>query len=225
MVKAVVLVVEDEQPMRELISSFLRDDGYQVLEAGDGAAALQVLTQHSPDLIIADIMMPFMDGFELIKEVRKSSELPFIFLSARGEEWDKVKGLRLGADDYIAKPFHSGELIARVETVLRRAGKQLKLNILKAGKIELDPEYREIMNNGVPVTLTKKEFDLLSLLLQEKGRTVLRERIMFAVWGPDYPGSDRTVDTHVKTLRMKLGSQGELIKTVRGTGYRLEDSQ
>ncbi|MBM7579319.1 response regulator transcription factor [Jeotgalibacillus terrae] len=219
-----VLVVEDEQPMRELIASFLKEEQYQVSEAANGVEALQLFERAQPDVLVVDIMMPFMDGFELLEEIRKRSDIPFIFLSARGEELDKVKGLRLGADDYMVKPFHSGELIARIETVIRRAGLRQPSQVISSGKLSLDLEYMEAKSEGRLVPLTKKEFEMLALLVKHEGHTVTRSRIMELVWGPDYPGSERTVDTHMKTLRMKLPEESDRIKTVRGVGYRLEAS-
>lgn len=217
-----VLIVEDEQPMRELIASFLIEEHYDVIQAANGSEALQLFKREQPDVMVVDIMMPFMDGFELLEEVRKVSDLPFIFLSARGEELDKVKGLRLGADDYMVKPFHSGELIARIETVIRRAGGKQSSQKITSGSLTLDLDYMEAKSTGRLVTLTRKEFRLLELLIKHENHTVTRSRMMELIWGPDYPGSERTVDTHMKTLRMKLPEESERIKTVRGVGYRLE---
>ncbi|TFE02203.1 response regulator transcription factor [Jeotgalibacillus salarius] len=219
-----VLVVEDEPPMRELIASFLIEEHYEVAEAANGVEALQQFKSYHPDVMVVDIMMPFMDGFELLKEIRQLSEIPFIFLSARGEEWDKVKGLRLGADDYIVKPFHSGELIARIETVLRRSGSKTSQQVIRSGNMTLDLDYMEVRSGDRLIPLTKKEFEMLALLIKYKGHTVTRARLMELVWGPDYPGSERTVDTHMKTLRMKLPEESDRIKTVRGVGYRLEET-
>lgn len=218
-----ILIVDDEQDMRVLIRSFLIAEGYQVTEAANGLDALSVIDKTSPDLVLVDVMMPFMDGYALVEEVRKTSDVPVIFLSAKGEEWDKVKGLKLGADDYLSKPFYSEELIARIETVLRRVKPQhQKTTWLKAGPLSLDPKNHRVLVADHEVLLTMKEFQLLSVLVMNKNNVLTRRNLMEIVWGMDYSGTERTVDTHIKTLRMKLGEKGMAIKTVWGVGYKLE---
>lgn len=218
-----LLIVDDEQDMRMLIRSFLVAEGYQVLEASNGAEALMLLEKNAPDLILADVMMPFMDGYALIEEVRKTRDVPVIVLSAKGEEWDKVKGLKLGADDYIAKPFHSAELIARIETVLRRTDpKRRKSNLLQAGVFSIDQKNHRAFAGENEISLTMKEFQLLAVLVQHPKNVLSRRILLEMVWGMDYEGTERTVDTHIKTLRLKLGDKGEAIKTVWGVGYKLE---
>ena len=218
-----LLIVDDEQDMRTLIRSFLVAEGYQVLEASNGAEALMLLEKNVPDLILADVMMPFMDGYALIEEVRKTRDVPVIVLSAKGEEWDKVKGLKLGADDYIAKPFHSAELIARIETVLRRTDpKRRKTNLLQAGVFSIDQKNHRTFAGDNEISLTMKEFQLLAVLVQHPKNVLSRRILLETVWGMDYEGTERTVDTHIKTLRLKLGDKGDAIKTVWGVGYKLE---
>lgn len=218
-----ILIVDDEQDMRVLIRSFLIAEGYKVAEAANGLDALSVIDKTSPDLVLVDVMMPFMDGYALVEEVRKTSDVPVIFLSAKGEEWDKVKGLKLGADDYMSKPFYSEELIARIETVLRRVNPQRKKTTwLKAGPLSLDPQNHRVFVADHEVLLTMKEFQLLSVLVMNKNNVMTRRNLMEIVWGMDYSGTERTVDTHIKTLRMKLGENGMAIKTVWGVGYKLE---
>lgn len=218
-----ILVVDDEQGMRSLIRSFLTAEGYEVHEASNGMDALRLLDKISVDLTIIDIMMPFMDGYELLGEIRKSFELPVIVLSAKGEEWDKVKGLKLGADDYVSKPFYSDELIARVETVLRRSNPHFKQSSwLKAGPFSLDQKNHCAYLENKEVPLTLKEFQLLAILMVHKGNVMTRRDLLEKVWGIDYAGTERTVDTHIKTLRIKLGELGSAIKTIWGVGYKLE---
>ncbi|TDL30951.1 response regulator transcription factor [Jeotgalibacillus sp. S-D1] len=218
-----ILIVDDEAAMRNLIRSFLVSEGYVVTEAANGMEALKIAKNDPPDLMLVDVMMPFMDGYVFTEEIRKTADTPIIFLSAKGEEWDKVKGLKIGGDDYLVKPFHSGELIARIETVLRRSDPHFhKSNLMKAGPISLDlTSYRVFLENE-ELSLTMKEYKLLSLLVTNKNSLVTRDYLMETVWGLEYSGTERTVDTHIKTLRMKMKQHGELIKTVWGLGYKLE---
>ncbi|KIL46742.1 response regulator transcription factor [Jeotgalibacillus soli] len=218
-----ILVVDDEAPMRMLIRSFLEKEGYRVSEAPNGIDALNLVSAKSFDLILLDVMMPFMDGYAFTKELKQKDDIPIIFLSAKGEEWDKIKGLKMGADDYIVKPFHSGELLARIETVLRRAFPlNHKKNIIKAGPIRLDLNAHRTFLDQEEISLTLKELNILSLLIQCENTVLSRNRLMESVWGAEYSGTERTVDTHIKTLRIKLKKHGELIKTVWGIGYKFE---
>lgn len=223
MVNYTVMIIDDEPQMRQLIRSFLQLEQYKVIEASDGAHALSLLTQASPDLFIVDVMMPFMDGFTFAEKVKSVSEAPMIFLSAKGDEWDKVRGLRLGGDDYIVKPFHPEELLARVESVLRRTYQnRQQTELLQFGPFQLDSESHSATLHNEPLQLTLKEFGLLKLFAQNIGRVFTREQLLELVWGDQHQSTERTVDTHIKTLRLKLGSYSHFIETVWGIGYRFE---
>ncbi|MDG4657474.1 response regulator transcription factor [Ectobacillus antri] len=215
-----ILIVDDEHDMRQLVGMYLTNAGYTWSEAEDGETALTKLQQDSFDLLILDMMMPKMDGIALCNEVRKTSDVPIIFLTAKGEEWNRVTGLRMGADDYIVKPFSPGELIARLEAVLRRYVKRDTPN-QQWGPITIDQKGRRVLVNGEEVSLTVKEFDLLLFLCEHKGQVFSREQLLEKVWGYDYAGSTRTVDTHVKTIRLKFGDV-DCIHTVWGVGYKFE---
>ena len=221
-----LLVIDDEPQMRDLIRMILEDAGYNVLEASDGLQALTVVKKHDIDLCIVDVMMPYMDGFTFAEEMKRTSSTPLIFLSARGEEWDKVQGLKLGGDDYIVKPFLPGELVARIEAVLRRTYRHNPDPfVLQVGPLTINEDSYTAQLSGKPLSLTLKEFGLLLLLVKHKGRAYSREQLLELVWGDDHQSSERTIDTHVKTLRLKLGDAGKMIETVWGIGYKLEDSQ
>lgn len=219
-----VLIVDDEQEMRELIRLYLEKEGYLCQEAEDGEAALELLQKESFDLILLDIMMPKLDGVSLCQEVRVKSDIPIIFLTARGAEEDKVKGLKIGADDYIEKPFSPNELMARIDALLRRTRRNVsKEERLKVyGPLEINQKGRQVKFRGQKVTLTLKEFDLLVVFYSHVGQVLSREQLLEKVWGYDYVGSARTVDTHVKTLRLKLGDAGNFIQTVWGIGYMFQ---
>lgn len=217
-----ILIVDDEKPMRQMIRKFLEKENYYVLEASDGTDALLMLEKHTPHLLIVDVMMPFMDGFSLAKEVKEKSNIPLIFLSAKGEEWDRVHGLRLGGDDYIVKPFSPTELLARVESVLRRSYQHTNKDLFKIGPLVIDHDSFEITLHGTVLPLTLKEFGLLEILAKNHGRAYTRSQLLHLVWGEHHLSSERTVDTHIKTLRLKMGTFGSLIKTVWGVGYKFE---
>ncbi|KFN01979.1 DNA-binding response regulator [Bacillus clarus] len=217
-----VLVVDDESDMRQLVGMYLDNFGYEWGEAENGKDALQKLEKDHYDFVVLDIMMPEMDGISVCKEIRKTSDVPIIFLTAKGEEWNRVNGLRMGADDYIVKPFSPGELIARMEAVLRRYTKQEQQEEVQFGPIVINEKSRRIETNGEIIPLTVKEFDLLYFLCQHNGQVFSREQLLEKVWGYDYAGSTRTVDTHVKTMRLKLGESGNYIQTVWGVGYKFE---
>ncbi len=220
-----VMIIDDEQQMRKLIRTFLEKEGYTVVEATDGAHALSLIEKFSPHLLIVDVMMPYMDGFTFASEVKHMTDIPLIFLSAKGEEWDKIQGLKLGGDDYIVKPFLPGEFLARVESVLRRSyNEKPSTDTLKVGPIVIDNEAHTVTLNGKPLSLTLKEFGVLNVLAKNKGRVYSREQLLHLVWGEDHQSSERTVDTHIKTLRLKMGSAGSMIETVWGIGYKLEGS-
>ncbi|MDM5374532.1 DNA-binding response regulator [Bacillus cereus] len=217
-----VLVVDDESDMRQLVGMYLDNFGYEWGEAENGKEALKKLETDHYDFVVLDIMMPEMDGLSVCKEIRKTSDVPIIFLTAKGEEWNRVNGLRMGADDYIVKPFSPGELVARMEAVLRRYTKQEQQEEIQFGPIVINEKSRRIEANGESISLTVKEFDLLYFLCQHTGQVFSREQLLEKVWGYDYAGSTRTVDTHVKTMRLKLGESGNYIQTVWGVGYKFE---
>ncbi|EJR47479.1 MULTISPECIES: response regulator transcription factor [Bacillus] len=217
-----VLVVDDESDMRQLVGMYLDNFGYEWEEAENGKEALKKLETNHYDFVVLDIMMPEMDGLSVCKEIRKTSDVPIIFLTAKGEEWNRVNGLRMGADDYIVKPFSPGELIARMEAVLRRYTKQEQQEEIQFGPILINEKSRKIEVDGETISLTVKEFDLLYFLCQHTGQVFSREQLLEKVWGYDYAGSTRTVDTHVKTMRLKLGESGNYIQTVWGVGYKFE---
>ncbi|KWU56684.1 two-component system response regulator [Bacillus mycoides] len=217
-----VLVVDDESDMRQLVGMYLDNFGYEWGEAENGKEALRKLETDHYDFVVLDIMMPEMDGLSVCKEIRKTLDVPIIFLTAKGEEWNRVNGLRMGADDYIVKPFSPGELIARMEAVLRRYTKQEQQEEIQFGPILINEKSRRVETNGETIPLTVKEFDLLYFLCQHNGQVFSREQLLEKVWGYDYAGSTRTVDTHVKTMRLKLGESGSYIQTVWGVGYKFE---
>lgn len=222
--KLKILVVDDESRMRKLVRDFLVRSDYEVLEAGDGEAALDIFYQTKDiALIILDVMMPKMDGWQVCREIRETSKVPIIMLTARGEESDELMGFDLGVDEYISKPFSPKILVARVGAILRRAGKTGETaEVKKAGKLVLDKTAHEVTIDGNPVELSFKEFELLDYFLDNQGIALSRERILNSVWNYDYFGDARTIDTHVKKLRNKLGECGDYIKTVWGLGYKFE---
>lgn len=218
-----IMIIDDESQMRDLIRKFLEAENYHVIEATDGVHALSLIKEVSPDLFIVDVMMPYMDGFTFAQEVKRRYAIPLIFLSAKGDEWDKVNGLKLGGDDYIVKPFLPAELLARVESVLRRTYQNKQpLDLLKVGPLVIDSKSHIVKVNDKTVSLTLKEFGLLELFAKNKSRVFSREQLLEIVWGDSQKSSERTVDTHIKTLRLKLGEYGELIETIWGVGYKLE---
>ncbi|MDS0527812.1 response regulator transcription factor [Clostridium sp. SHJSY1] len=213
-----ILIVEDDQVVSDIIKLNLQMVNYNTKQVYDGEEAIKIIGKESFDLIILDVMIPKIDGFEVIEKI-KNEELPVIFLTARNSLLDRVKGLKMGADDYIVKPFESIELLARIEAVLRRYGK--KSNILIAKNLEINIEQRVVKQENKVIDLTMKEFDLLRLLVENKGIALSREKILEKVWGYDYLGETRTVDMHIQKLRKKLNLDDE-IKTVYKIGYRLE---
>lgn len=219
-----ILVVDDESRMRKLVSDFLIRSQYDVLEAGDGEQALDLFYQEKDiALIILDVMMPKLDGWQVCREIRASSKVPIIMLTARGDEQDELQGFGMGVDEYIAKPFSPKILVARVEAILRRSGQMDKDAIVNYAGIEMDKAAHRVLIDGRDVELSYKEFELLAYFLENKGIALSREKILNNVWNYDYFGDARTIDTHVKKLRSKLGDKGDLIKTVWGIGYKLEE--
>ena len=217
-----VLVVDDEERMRKLISDFLKIKGYETVEAGDGEEAIDVFfADKEIALIILDVMMPKMDGWEVLKTVREHSKVPVIMLTARTEETDELKGFEYGADEYISKPFSPKILVARVEAILRRSGVNQD-EVVRVGGIEVDKSAHSVKIDGKEIELSFKEYELLLYFIENKGIALSREKILNNVWNYDYFGDARTIDTHVKKLRAKIGTKGDYIKTVWGMGYKFE---
>ena len=218
-----ILVVDDESRMRKLVKDFLTKKNFQVLEAGDGEEAMDIFYKEKDiALIILDVMMPKMDGWEVCREVRKNSKVPIIMLTARGDERDELLGFDLGVDEYISKPFSPKILVARVEAILRRTGQTGAEDVLSAGGIVIDKAAHLATVDDKPMDLSFKEFELLTYFLENQGIALSREKILNYVWNYDYFGDARTIDTHVKKLRSKMGDKGEYIKTVWGMGYKFE---
>ena len=221
--RAKILVVDDESRMRKLVRDFLVREGYNVLEAEDGVEAMDIFYEEKDiSLLILDVMMPRMDGWQVCREIRESSKVPIIMLTARSEERDELQGFDLGVDEYISKPFSPKILVARVEAILRRSNNLSTGEIRKAGGIELDIAAHEVRIDGKVITLSFKEFELLNYFVMNQGVALSREKILNNVWNYDYFGDARTIDTHVKKLRSKLGEKGEYIKTIWGMGYKFE---
>ncbi|MBQ3512577.1 MAG: response regulator transcription factor [Lachnospiraceae bacterium] len=224
MEKLKILVVDDESRMRMLVKDFLKRDGYEVLEAPDGEAALEIFFQEEQSdisLIILDVMMPKMDGWETLKEIRRYSNIPIIMLTAKADERDELLGFELGVDEYISKPFSPKILVARVNAILRRITK-FQEEGYHVGGIDVDIAAHEVKIDGNVIDLSYKEFELLVYFLMNQGVALSREKILNNVWDYDYFGDARTIDTHVKKLRAKLGDKGEYIRTIWGLGYKFE---
>ena len=217
-----ILVVDDEELIRSVIKEYLNLDGFKVYEAEDGEKAIEIVKNNSIDLVIMDIMMPKMDGYTACKEIKKEHDIPFIMLSARSEEYDKLIGFDLGIDDYVTKPFSPKELAARVKAVIKRNAKE---NTLVLAGIKIDDLAHEVYVDDKLIMLTPKEYDLLKYLIENKNIALSRENLLSNIWGYDFYGDDRTVDTHIKTLRARLGKYRDVIKTVRGMGYKIEDKK
>ncbi|MGN0167666.1 MAG: response regulator transcription factor [Acetatifactor sp.] len=223
MEKLKILVVDDESRMRKLVRDFLVKAGYDVMEAGDGEEAVDLFFQQKDiALIVLDVMMPKMDGWQVCREVRNYSKVPIIMLTARADERDELQGFQLGVDEYISKPFSPKILVARIEAILRRTNQHGSAEIISCGGIELDKAAHQVTIDGKPVDLSYKEFELLTYFMENQGIALSREKILNNVWNYDYFGDARTIDTHVKKLRSKMGEKGDLIKTIWGMGYKLE---
>lgn len=221
--KCKILVVDDESRMRKLVKDFLVKSGYQVLEAENGEEALTVFfAQNDIALVILDVMMPKMDGWQVCREIREVSKVPIIMLTAKSDERDELLGFELGVDEYISKPFSPKILVARVGAILRRTAQASAETKLSAGGITVDKSAHIVTIDGREVDLSFKEFELLVYFMENQGIALSREKILNSVWNYDYFGDARTIDTHVKKLRSKLGSKGEMIKTIWGLGYKLE---
>ena len=218
-----ILVVDDESRMRKLVKDFLQRQNYTVLEAADGEQAVDLFYEEKDiALLILDVMMPKMDGWEVCREIRQYSKVPIIMLTARGDERDELLGFQLGVDEYISKPFSPKILVARVEAILRRAGVTGQDETIEAGGIRIDKSAHQVLIDGKSVELSFKEFELLSYFVENMGIALSREKILNAVWNYDYYGDARTIDTHVKKLRSKMGEKGNLIRTIWGMGYKFD---
>ncbi|MCL4368595.1 MAG: response regulator transcription factor [Actinobacteria bacterium] len=219
-----ILLVDDEAHIVDLVRLYLEREGFRVESAGDGRSGLELIRQRKPSLVVLDIMLPEMDGFEVCRQARAESDVPILMLTARDEDIDKVVGLELGADDYLTKPFNPRELVARVKTILRRAEPRPRQEgqPIHVGDISVDPARREVTVNGAPVTLRAKEFDLLQTFAEHKGLVLTREQLLNLVWGYDFYGETRTVDVHVAHLRKHISPSTRVkIETITGVGYKL----
>lgn len=223
MVNNCILVVDDEQRMRKLIKDFLAAKGYSILEAEDGEKALEVFeaNKNKINLILLDVMMPKLDGWSVLRQIRQDSKVPIIMLTARGEEQDELFGFELGVDEYISKPFSPKILVARVEAILKRTNQDLK-EVKDYGGIEIDKEGRTVKVDGKVVELSLREYELLTYLVDNENIALSRDKILNNVWNYDYYGDSRTIDSHIKKIRHKLGKRGKYIKTMRGVGYKFE---
>ena len=221
-----ILVIDDESRMRKLVRDFLIKKNYEVLEASNGEEAMEIFYNDKEiDLLILDIMMPKMDGWQVCREVRKNSKVPIIMLTAKSDERDELLGFELGVDEYITKPFSPKILVARVEAILRRTYAEIDYGVVDLGDIRMDKNAHEVFIEGKVIDLSYKEFELLSYFIDNQGIALSRERILNNVWNYDYFGDARTIDTHVKKLRNKMGNQGKYIKTIWGMGYKFEVSK
>jgi DNA-binding response OmpR family regulator len=221
-----ILIVDDEDRIREMIREYTSPDGFEIDEASDGIEALEMFSQNQYSLIILDVMMPKMDGWVVCREIRKTSQVPIIMLTARGEEYDKLFGFELGIDDYIVKPFSPKELLARMKAIIRRSSatneSETKFETLTVEGLVIEYKSRNVYVDGNVVNLTPKEFELLSLFVQNPNRVFTREQLLNSIWGLDHKGDDRTVDTHIKTLRDSIREYRRFIVTVWGTGYKFD---
>lgn len=218
-----VLIVDDESRMRKLIKDFLMQKGYSTLEAEDGEKALEVFNQNSNkiDIILLDVMMPKLDGWSVLRQIRQESKVPIIMLTARGEEQDELFGFELGVDEYISKPFSPKILVARVEAILKRANGDAS-EVKDFGGIVIDPEGRTVKIDGKQIDMSLREYELLKYLVDNKNIALSRDKILNNVWNYDYYGDSRTIDSHIKKIRHKLGKKGKYIETIRGIGYKFE---
>ena len=223
MVNNCILVVDDEIRMRKLIKDFLVAKGYSILEAEDGEKALEVFEENKNkiNLVLLDVMMPKLDGWSVLRQIRQESKIPIIMLTARGEEQDELFGFELGVDEYISKPFSPKILVARVEAILKRSMGD-KREVKDYGGIEIDPEGRTVTVDGKPVEMSLREYELLKYLVDNQNIALSRDKILNNVWNYDYYGDSRTIDSHIKKIRHKLGKKGKYIETMRGVGYKFE---
>ena len=218
-----ILIVDDEKMIRNVVREYAEFEGYETAEAEDGMEAVEKCRAEDFDMIVMDVMMPRLDGYSAIKEIRKTKQIPVIMLSARGEEYDKLFGFEIGVDDYVVKPFSPKELLARIKAVLKRASApEQQMDIIRYEGLEINVTGREVIVDGKVASLTPKEYDLLFYLVRNKGIALTREKLLEEVWGYDFYGDDRTVDTHIKMLRNSIGEYRKFIRTLRGMGYKFE---
>lgn len=223
-----ILVVDDEARIRELIRKYAEFEGHSVSEASDGLSAVHMCRQNSYDIVIMDVMMPELDGFSACREIRKTSDVPILMLSARGEEYDRINGFQLGIDDYVTKPFSPKELMLRIEAILKRVGSASKsdetaFEIYETEGLSVNFTSRTVTVDGVRTDLSPKEYDLLFYMIRNRNIALTRDKLICEVWGYDFYGGDRTLDTHIKLLRRSIGRYADRIVTLRGVGYRFDD--
>lgn len=217
-----ILVVDDEEKIREVLREYGEFEGYEVYEASDGKEAVNLCKANNFDLIVMDIMMPKLDGYSAVKEIRKTKDIPFLMLSARGEEYDKLFGFEIGIDDYVTKPFSPREVMARIKAIINRNNPRETGNKQLFQGLEVDFDGRNVLVDGEKVDMTPKEYDLLFYMVKNKNIALSREKLLNEIWGYDFFGDDRTVDTHIKMLRSSLGRYRDYIVTLRGLGYKFE---
>ena len=220
-----LLVVDDEEKIREVIKTYAEFEGYEVVEAADGMEAIEKCKQEKFDVIVMDIMMPRLDGFSSYKEIKKIGDIPVLMLSARGEEYDKLFGFEIGIDDYVVKPFSPKELMARLNVIVKRHQKSIENEVLEFDGLKIDLDGRVVYVDGDKIDLTPKEYDLLVFLASNENIALSRDTLLSKVWGYDFYGDDRTVDTHIKMLRSSIKEYRKFIVTVRGTGYKFDASE
>ena len=220
-----LLVVDDEEKIREVIKTYAEFEGYEVVEAADGMEAIEKCKQEKFDVIVMDIMMPRLDGFSSYKEIKKIDDIPVLMLSARGEEYDKLFGFEIGIDDYVVKPFSPKELMARLNVIVKRHQKSIENEVLEFDGLKIDLDGRVVYVDGNKIDLTPKEYDLLVFLASNENIALSRDTLLSKVWGYDFYGDDRTVDTHIKMLRSSIKEYRKFIVTVRGTGYKFDASE
>jgi len=218
-----ILIVDDEEKIREVLKEYAEFEGYEVFEADDGFKAIEMAKKYDFSIIIMDIMMPKLDGFSAVKEIRKTSNVPVLMLSARSEEYDKLFGFELGIDDYVVKPFSPKEVMARINAIISRSNKNESQKYFKFGGLTIDLDGREVYVDGVKINLTPKEYDMLVYLVTNKNKAIKRETLLSEIWGYDFYGDDRTIDTHIKMLRNNLGEYRDYIETIRGVGYKFNE--
>ncbi len=217
-----ILVVDDEDKIREMIVKYAKYEGYDVLEAKDGLEAIDVVENNEIDIIVMDVMMPNLDGFSASKQIKQDHDIPFIMLTALGEEYDKIHGFDLGADDYVVKPFSPKELMMRIKAILNRTNKKKNIKVFEMEGLKIDYSAHIVFVDDQEVSLSPKEYDLLAYLVENQGIALSREQLIQNVWGYDFFGDDRTLDTHIKLLRKNINPYSKFIVTLRGVGYRFE---
>ncbi len=222
-----ILIVDDEARIREIIKKYAVFEGHKVTEAANGMEAVEICRKQDFDIIVMDVMMPELDGFSACREIRKTKDIPMLMLSARGEEYDKIHGFEIGVDDYVVKPFSPKELMLRIDAIIRRAGGSADNDVVEIEGLKINFTARIVSIDDEKIDMSPKEYDLLFYLVKNRGKALTREQILTEVWGYDYYGDDRTLDTHIKLIRKELGDYAKYIVTLRGVGYRFdaEDEQ